>query len=224
MIPAIVPASFRYLESFASMAPVTVGIDLSKVTMLDLLQYRAEIHRDRTAFIFLSDDGMVTTQLTFGQLESRARAIAGYLEGQVEPGERALLVYPAGLDFITAFFGCLYAGVVAVPATYPKPRRPLPRMSRIAEDSGAKVALTTSQTLETLDLDQQDAVARKLSWVATDEIADIVGRTWKQPAIKPNDLAFLQYTSGSTSDPKGAMVSHSNLKKVVCWQRSTGKK
>lgn len=193
------------------MDTLTVAPDLTSVTMLDLLQYRADTQRDQTAFIFLSDDGTATTQLTFGQLESRARAIAGFLEGQLRPGDRALLVYPAGLDFITAFFGCLYAGVVAVPATYPKPRRPLPRMSRIAEDSGAKIALTTAQTLETLDLEVQDAVARKLTWVATDEIADIVGRTWKQPSIKANDLAFLQYTSGSTSDPKGVMVSHFNL-------------
>jgi acyl-CoA synthetase (AMP-forming)/AMP-acid ligase II/acyl carrier protein len=193
------------------MSSDTVAHDLRARTMLDLLRHRAEVDRERTAYIFLSDDGVATTSLTFGQLDSRARAIAGFLEGQVAPGERALLVYPAGLDFITAFFGCLYAGVVAVPATYPKPRRPLPRMSRIAEDSGARIALTTAITLETLDLEQQDAIAQNLTWVATDEIADRVGRNWRAPTVNSDDLAFLQYTSGSTSDPKGVMVSHGNL-------------
>lgn len=193
------------------MTPEMVAVALRNATMPDLLRFRADEHRDRTAFIFLSDDGSAATHLTFGQIDSRARAIAGFLEGQVEPGDRALLVYPAGLDFITAFFGCLYAGVVAVPATYPKPRRPMPRMSRIAEDSGAKFALTTSQTLETLDLEQQDSVAQNLTWVATDEIADRVARNWRPPNIKNGDLAFLQYTSGSTSDPKGVMITHGNL-------------
>jgi acyl-CoA synthetase (AMP-forming)/AMP-acid ligase II/acyl carrier protein len=122
-----------------------------------------------------------------------------------------LLVYPAGLEFISAFFGCLYAGVVAVPATYPKPRRPLPRMASIARDSDAKVALTTRQTLDTIDMSQQDEVVSGMQWMATDEVAATDARTWTPPSIDSEGLAFLQYTSGSTSDPKGVMVSHGNL-------------
>jgi len=95
-------------------------------TMIDLLAQQAADCRDHTAFVFLDDrEGQV--EMTFGELERRARVIAARLQLELRPGDRALLVYPPGLDFIAAFFGCLYAGVVAVPATYPKPRRPMPR-------------------------------------------------------------------------------------------------
>ncbi|MEM6798017.1 MAG: AMP-binding protein [Planctomycetota bacterium] len=178
-------------------------------TLVELLALQARQHRDEVAFRFHAEDGSQAT-LTFGELEQRARAIGNRLSIELKPGDRALLVYPPGLEFIAAFFGCLYAGVVATPATYPKPRRPLPRMSRIAEDSGALVALTTSQTLETIDLEQQDAAAQALSWLATDVLTEPSAGWEPHPAVS-GDLAFLQYTSGSTSEPKGVMVTHGNL-------------
>ncbi len=179
-------------------------------TLVDLLQQQAAEFGDRNAYVFL-DDHAGELSLSFGELDLTARAIARELLTKLEPGDRAMLVYPSGLDFIAAFFGCLYAGVVAVPATYPKPRRPLPRMASIARNSGAKVALTTSQTLGTLDMAQQDAVVSQLEWLASDEVDHRGARDWQPQPQEPTATAFLQYTSGSTSDPKGVVVSHGNL-------------
>ncbi|HVT29115.1 MAG TPA: AMP-binding protein, partial [Lacipirellulaceae bacterium] len=184
--------------------------EASYQSMMELLASQAAEQGDRTAYQFLDDrDG--ASEITFAELDRRARMIAARLQLELSPGDRALLVYPAGLEFISAFFGCLYAGVVAVPATYPKPKRPMPRLSRIALDCDAHVALSTAQTLTTLDPDLLSADAATSQWIATDELnADLVD-LWQSPEIKIDDLAFLQYTSGSTSDPKGVMVSHGNL-------------
>lgn len=179
-------------------------------TMVDLLRQQAARFGDRTAYEYL-DDHAGNQSVSFKQLDQQAKAIAVALRSEVQQGERVLLVYPAGLEFISAFFGCLYAGVTAVPATYPKPRRPLPRMASIASDSGARVALTTRATLDTVDMSQQDDVVSGMHWMATDELDLTSARSWTSPNLDPADLAFLQYTSGSTSDPKGVMVSHGNL-------------
>ncbi len=185
-------------------------------TMVELLRQQASRFGDRTAYTYLGDgpgvDGhQEEKSISFRQLDLEAKAIAATLQRELSPGDRALLVFPAGLDFISAFFGCLYAGVVAVPATYPKPRRPLPRMASIARDSGAKVALTTQQTLDKIDMSQQDEVVAAMHWLATDPIPAADSHQWKSLPIDSDQLAFLQYTSGSTSDPKGVMVSHGNL-------------
>src|SRR5688572_11572701 len=184
--------------------------DASYQTMVELLAGQAARQPDATAFAFLDDrDGV--TEITFRQLHRRATVIAARLQLELRPGDRALLVYPAGLEFISAFFGCLYAGVVAVPATYPKPKRPMPRLQRIALDCDAHVALSTAQTLTTLDPELLSADAATSQWIATDELDDALADMWERPNLSADNLAFLQYTSGSTSDPKGVMVSHGNL-------------
>jgi acyl-CoA synthetase (AMP-forming)/AMP-acid ligase II/acyl carrier protein len=190
--------------------------------MLELLAAQAADRAQETAYVFLDDrDGK--TEWTFADLEARAQAIASRLQLELQPGDRALLVYPPGLDFIAAFFGCIYAGVVAVPATYPKPRRPMPRLSRIAVDCDAHLALSTAATLTTLDPDLLSKGAATSQWIATDELPSELAGSWERPRIDPADLAFLQYTSGSTSDPKGVMVSHSNLlNNLECIRRAFG--
>ena len=190
--------------------------------MLDLLAGQAADQPDQTAFVFIDDrDGV--SEITFGELDRRARVIAARLQLELRPGDRALLVYPAGLEFIAAFFGCLYAGVVAVPATYPKPKRPMPRLQRIALDCDAHVALSTAQTLTILDPDLLSADAATSQWIATDELGDELAELWQPPSVAQSDLAFLQYTSGSTSDPKGVMVTHANLlNNLECIRRSFG--
>jgi len=121
-------------------------------------------------------------------------------------------LYQPGLDYISAFFGCLYAGVIAVPAYPPKPDRSLPRLQAIIADTNATVALTTESTLSSLQrfFPQMSDIA-PLNWLATDILDYEIEKTWQPHSIDSQTLAFLQYTSGSTSTPKGVMISHHNL-------------
>jgi acyl-CoA synthetase (AMP-forming)/AMP-acid ligase II/acyl carrier protein len=208
VLPAETPADFRLTVRFTEC--VSMRCQIAASTMSDVLAQQAADDPTRTAYVFLDDrDGAV--EMTYGELDRRARVIAARLQLELQPGDRALLVYPPGLDFIAAFFGCLYAGVVAVPATYPKPRRPMPRLNRIAVDCDAHVALSTAATLTTLDPELLSADAATSQWIATDELVDELAAHFEPAAVRETDLAFLQYTSGSTSDPKGVMVSHANL-------------
>ena len=179
-------------------------------TLLELLRSQVQRMPESRAYTFRGEDGGETV-LSYADLDRQARAIAAVIQQTARPKDRVVLVYPAGLEFLSAFFGCVYAGVLAVPATYPKPRRPLPRLAAIVDDCEATVALTTAQTLSTLDLTRSGARLQSMRWIATDELAEGADADWQRPDVSPDDLAFLQYTSGSTSEPKGVMVSHGNL-------------
>jgi acyl-CoA synthetase (AMP-forming)/AMP-acid ligase II len=145
-------------------------------------------------------------------LDLQAFAIATSLQNLGASGERALLIYPPGLEFIAAFFGCLYAGVVAVPAYPPRRNQSLSRLQSIVADAGATIALTTKTVLSNVERQfTQSPTLQALHWLATDNIASDLAQAWLQPAISSDTLAFLQYTSGSTGTPKGVMVSHGNL-------------
>lgn len=182
---------------------------------IDLLHHLKTHQPDDTAFIFLKDGETEDGILTYQGLDLRARRIALRLRERVAAGERALLLYPPGLDFIAAFFGCLYAGVIAVPAYPPHPARPertLPRLMAIVKDSGVRFSLTAASRLAQFHKVFGTAPElEKMEWITTDDIADEPAADWKKPGLDPDDIAFLQYTSGSTGDPKGVMVSHRNL-------------
>jgi acyl-CoA synthetase (AMP-forming)/AMP-acid ligase II/acyl carrier protein len=178
-------------------------------TLHGILSERARVVGARRAYTFEGSQG--DSQISFAQLERRAHAIAAALAEVVSPGDRVALLFPAGLDFITAFFGCLYAGVRAVPTTYPKPRRPMPRLISIAKDCGARAALTDSETLWTIDRSIALSELPEMQWLAVDQIPDGSAECYQPVDVAPDEIAFLQYTSGSTSDPKGVMVTHANL-------------
>jgi amino acid adenylation domain-containing protein/FkbM family methyltransferase len=185
-------------------------------TIVKLLRHRAAERPDERLYTFLSDDGSEEqARVTYGELDRRARAIAVLCHEAGLSGLRAVLVYPPGLDYVAAFFGCLYAGVVAVPAYPPDPSRlarTLPRLQAIIADAGAEAVLTTGMIAASVD-----AIAAvtpelgRVPWLATDTLDDARAETWREPELTPSSLAFLQYTSGSTDQPKGVMLTHGNL-------------
>jgi acyl-CoA synthetase (AMP-forming)/AMP-acid ligase II len=185
------------------------------LTLVDLLRQRAQQQFNEIAYTFLPKGEIEINEIkiTYGQLEQKAKAIAHRLQSLGCSGKRALLLYPSGLDFIVAFFGCLYAGVIAVPA-YPPTKRvqTLSRLEVIANDSDSVIALTSRQAFKSLnDRWSDNAKLSSLEVLITDEIEENLAVNWQLPDITSNDLAFLQYTSGSTGTPKGVMVSHGNI-------------
>ncbi|HVR96174.1 MAG TPA: AMP-binding protein, partial [Thermoanaerobaculia bacterium] len=199
------------------MTEPAVWPEVRPATLAGLLRARAAERRDRVAFTFLTDGEVEGARLTYAELDRRARTIAARLRSSVAPGERALLLYPPGLEFIAAFFGCLYAGVVAVPAYPPRLRdRSQARLRSIARDAEPRAALTTEAIFTGLTGTEDGLAARlpelaSVLWLPTDTLAadEVDGQDLPEP--DPESIAFLQYTSGSTSTPKGVMVTHANL-------------
>ena len=182
-------------------------------TGVDLLRYRCLHQPDQLAFTFLEDGEAESDRLTYSELDRRSRAIAAQLQALGASGERALLLYPPGLDYIAAFFGCLYAGAIAVPAYPPRNQRHAARLQTavsVATDSQAAIALTTTAILPQVQSLLADKI-ESIHWLTTDTIPAGIEDSWQKPSINSETLAFLQYTSGSTGTPKGAMLSHRNL-------------
>lgn len=196
---------------------------LSFQTITDLLLAMGEAHPDRLIYTFLQDGEVEAQRLNYDELLTRSRTIAGWLQAHSAPGERALLLYPSGLDFVTAFFGSIFAGVLAVPAYPPDPvriNRTLPRLQAIAEDAQATVVLTTSAVVAMAEkLFSVAPELRRMRWLATDTLSNEYASSWVRPETEPESIAFLQYTSGSTSTPKGVMVTHANMLSNAAYYR-----
>lgn len=181
-------------------------------TLVELLHLRVESEPDRPSYVYLSDGELDEISITYKELERQAKAIAVWLLDHGAYHERVLLLYPPGLEYLAAYFGCLYAGAVAVPAYPPRLNRPTPRIQGIVADAGAHFALTTGDILSDLERRfEQTPDLQELNWLDTRIVPAGLESAWHEPKIAPADLAFLQYTSGSTSQPKGVMVTHANL-------------
>lgn len=181
-------------------------------TLVHVLRWRARHQHERVAYTFIGDGDEQEVSMTYGELDRRARAIAGALVEQNVVAQPVLLLYPSGLEFIAAFFGALYAGAIAVPLYPPRRNRRDERLSAVVENSGARVLLTTAEVhAEQAHFLRQTTALSTLTWVVTDAVSDTAGDGWQERSWQLQDIAFLQYTSGSTSTPKGVMVSHGNL-------------
>jgi amino acid adenylation domain-containing protein len=182
-------------------------------TFVEVLRERARNQPEARVFTFVDEDG--ESSLSYRELDAGARAVAALLQRHLAPGDRALLLYPPGREYVLGFLGCLYAGVIAVPAYPPDPTRlgrTLPRLRALVADCRATAALTTSSVLDMVGFLTEDAPdLRALRWLATDALEPGDADSWSAPSLSSEHLAFLQYTSGSTGMPKGVMLSHRNL-------------
>ena len=187
---------------------------MSFSSLVALLEHRAVTQPGDRAFVFLSDRGAREAELTFAQLHERARALARELVQKGTPGDRALLIFPQGLDFIVALFGCLMAGVVSVPMMVPRRQSSRDSTASITTDCAPRFILTSPLLMSG---PRKDVAARfangSYEWIAVDAMADhcLGSDSTQLPPVGGETIAFLQYTSGSTSDPKGVVVTHENL-------------
>ncbi|MFC9283460.1 amino acid adenylation domain-containing protein [Streptomyces collinus] len=180
---------------------------------ISLITARASADPARTAFTFSAAEGDAPEVLTYGRLDRLARAVAARLQRRGVAGRPVVLLQPPGLDYVVAFVACLYAGAVAVPV-YPPTRRPrsVERLAGIVADCGADLALTTSRIRERLLPGDPDGLLMDtLRLEATDAVPEDEADRWLPPAVTADTTAFLQYTSGSTSTPRGVLLSHGNL-------------
>ncbi|MDJ0661420.1 MAG: fatty acyl-AMP ligase [Crocosphaera sp.] len=181
--------------------------------LVSILEKRATYQPSKTAYIFLDRGETEQCSLTYEQLNKKARELAAILQESQLQGERALLMYSPGIDFIIAFFACLYAGVIAVPIYPPRRNQSLDRLKAIIDDCQAKEVLTTSTIRSNLENSLiHYPELQRLSWLTTDNLSTIAkNNNLSFTNIQKDNIAFLQYTSGSTGNPKGVMVTHGNL-------------
>ena len=184
-------------------------------SLVDVCRRRAERQGDTPLYTFLGEHAEVESVVGYAELDRRCRAIAAELTRHTAPGDRVLLLHPPGRHFVEAFLGCLYAGRIAVPAYPPDPARPertLPRLRAIARDAAPALVATTREIAALAALiTEQVAELRDLDWLACDGLPDDLASIWSPAPCAPDAIAFLQYTSGSTSDPKGVVLTHANL-------------
>ena len=203
------------------------------VGLLARLYARAASHPDALLYTFYGEDGREVQRCTNASLVAAVDAMSGFLtrERGLRPGDVALLVYPPSLDFAVAVLGCMVAGVIPAPVYPPNPFRleqGLETFERIAEDCGARVALTTRSYARSRRMGQVARFIRggakwatELAWVPTDRVKPGQYAASRVGAPGPGDLALLQYTSGATSAPKGVMITHGNLIHQIDANRDT---
>jgi amino acid adenylation domain-containing protein/non-ribosomal peptide synthase protein (TIGR01720 family) len=176
-----------------------------------VLQQRSEERPGGSAYVFLSGEHLHPVALSYGQLDLQARSIAAYLQKSQLQGECVLLLYPPGVEFIAAFFGCLCAGVIAAPAYPPRLNRRAVGLLSIAEDCRARAVLTTAALASRLNVfSTRTPELGKVPWIASDDLPTTAA-DWREFSPAEDDLAYLQYTSGSTSAPRGVIVTHGNI-------------
>jgi acyl-CoA synthetase (AMP-forming)/AMP-acid ligase II/acyl carrier protein len=181
----------------------------------DLLEAAVELEPKKVAFTFLLDGESKERTLTYEELRARVEAIAARLRRSTEPGSTALLLFPPDLEYVTTFLGCLYAGLLPVPAYPPDPgriSRTLPRLQAIIKDANVATVLTTTEIApmaEALFALAPELAAKQ--WITTDDAVLPPGVVKAPVRAAPDDIAFLQYTSGSTGNPRGVMLRHRNL-------------
>lgn len=167
------------------------------------------LHPDRTAYVFLADGEHEAARLTYAQADIRARAIAVELRRRGAEGERVLVSYPSesGLDYVTSVLGCFYAGAIAVPCDAPHGRSGRERLRWIAGDAQPRLLLKPAAD----EVSMEAVLPERPGHLDVGDVPDALAAHWRPPELTGGSLAMLQYTSGSTRNPRGVMISHGNV-------------
>ncbi len=196
-----------------SFACMNESVPISVRTLAELFTYRCEQAGGGLAYASLKDTAAIDRQLTWVELAGEVNVLATALGARVEPGTRVLLMYPSGLEVVVAFWACIQAGLVPAPAPAPDPIRrkhSLSRLQAILDDAQATLVLTTAGIQASCAEQSLVATDRQVHWLATDQPTGEGGRSLENRS-PISDLAYLQYTSGSTATPRGVMISHRNV-------------
>ncbi len=185
-------------------------------TLVDVIEHRARHDADRTGYVFVDDDGREQAKLSYAELERCSREVAALLhwDHKLARNDRVVLLYPPGVQFFVAMLGCIRLGIIPVPSIAPDPLDPLPglaKLNKIVDDCGAAAVLTTQVGHAAASATQELFPWPSLPWIVTDGPTPESVDALEWPQLSPDDIAFIQYTSGSTSAPKGVMVSHRNV-------------
>ncbi|MEH3066054.1 MAG: AMP-binding protein [Methylobacterium radiotolerans] len=186
-------------------------------SLVAILRARAAATPDRLTLRFLTDGRAVGASLDYAELDRRVRALAARLQRDAEPGARALIALPSGPDYVVAFFACLYAGLVAVPSFPPETRDPhhAARLALMIADMAPRHVLTDRANRETVAATCAGSSVSAI--VCVDAVGSAGAEAWRPVPCPPDTLAFLQYTSGSTANPKGVEVTHGNIVANARW-------
>ncbi len=183
-----------------------------QLSIPDILKNLALSDPDKTAYTFITDASEVPLIYTYAEFDKRVRNTAGYLQMIGKRNDRILLFFQPGLDYITGFFACLYAGMVPVPSYPPKINRADIRIETMLQDAGAAIVLTVQSILMKMDkLFETKPALKNIEWIDFEAIPNDSINNYKPVNVRQNELAYLQYTSGSTSNPKGVMITYENV-------------
>lgn len=181
-------------------------------TMVEIFEKNCAMHPDKVIYYLLEDGYSESDRITFSQMNRRVKAVAAALQSRFNKGDRALMLFPSGIDFIVSLFGCLYSGIIGVPAYPPRKNRMFERFEAIVNDCRPSILLTTSKIRDDISKNFSGEVCLEgLDFMVYEEIDPEMESRWTDPVLQPDDLALLQYTSGSTGIPNGVMVSHFNI-------------